>query len=117
VVPQLRSELVALHLPTAAVDGAVRQFQVCFHDRANESDPSQTPPSCTRAAQQSPSPAVTAAFASAGAQALGHDFEDSVQRSLIYQIAVFTATFLMVFALPSARRAAARATGGAHAAH
>lgn len=112
VIPQLRADLAAAHVPAGAVDNSVQQFRICFHDRANESDPSQTPPSCART-QQNSNPAVTAAFQRAGKEALGRNFEESVERSLIYQIAVFAATFfLAVFVLPSARRPAAAAAAG-----
>ena len=118
VVPQLRASLVAQQLPPAAIDRAVQGFQVCFHDRANENDPAQIPPSCTRAQQQAAnqSPAVKAVFAQASATALGRDFEDSAQLSIVYQIAVFLASFLMVFAVPSPARRTGMA-GAAAAAH
>jgi len=117
VIPQLRADLAAAHLPSGAVDNAVQQFRICFHDRANESDPAQVPPSCTRAQQQSRSAAAKAAFQRAGTEALGRDFEESLERSLLYQVVVFTATFFMVFALPGVRRAAAPGGAAAAAAH
>jgi EmrB/QacA subfamily drug resistance transporter len=112
-IPQLRADLVAAQLPSFSVDRAVQQFQVCFHDRANASDPSATPPSCARAQAQGGSPAVKAAFLRATGTALGHDFEGSVERAIIYQIGVFTASFLMVFALPSPARRGGMASGAA----
>jgi EmrB/QacA subfamily drug resistance transporter len=112
---QLRTDLAAQHVPSSQVDSAVQGFQVCFHDRANASDPSVTPPSCARVQQPGAAPAVTAAFQRAGATALGKDFEDSLNLSLLYQIVVFMGSFLMVFAIP----APSRRTGfaGASAAH
>ena len=114
-VPQLRAALAAQQVQPAAIDRAVQGFQVCFHDRANASDPAQTPPSCARVQQQNAAPAVKAAFQRASSDALGKDFEDSVNLSLIYQIAVFLGSFLMVFTVPSPARRAGMA--GAAAAH
>jgi len=114
VVPQLRSELAAQHLPAAQVDGAVQGFRVCFHDRANQSDPSATPPSCARLQQGSAPKAVRAAFQRASTQALGQVFVQSVERSLLYPIGVFLVSFLLVFAIPRpARREALPAAGAA----
>jgi hypothetical protein len=115
-LPQLRAALVAQHVPSSAIPAALQSFQVCFHDRANESDPSVPPPSCARAQRQSPSPTITAAFASAGAAALGDDFESSLNLSLLYQIVVFAGTFLMVFAIPTPSRQSGM-QGAAAAAH
>ena len=105
VVPQLRTELAAQHLPPQAVDNAVRGFEVCFHDRATQSDPAATPPSCA-AVQNSPNPAVAAAFQRASTTALGRNFEDSLERSLLYPVGVFSLSFLLVFAIPSPKRQA-----------
>jgi len=115
VVPQLRTALVAQHVPDSAIPAALQSFQTCFHDRANASDPSVAPPSCIRAQQQSPSPAVTAAFSSAAATALGEDFESSLELSLLYQVAVFVGTFVLVFAIPTPSRAAGWGGAGAGA--
>jgi hypothetical protein len=117
VVGDLRAALASAHVPATAIDRAVQGFQVCFHDRANENDPSQVPPSCARVQQQgaSANPVVQAAFAHASATALGRDFEDSVQLSLAYQIVVFLGSFAMVFALPSPARRTGMAGAGAAA--
>jgi EmrB/QacA subfamily drug resistance transporter len=112
VVPQLRTELAAQHLPPPAIDNAVRGFEVCFHDRASQSDPAATPPSCA-AVQNSGNPAVAAAFQRASTTALGRNFEESLERSLLYPIGVFALSFLLVFAIPSPKRQAG--WGGAQA--
>lgn len=114
-LPSLRAALVAQHVPDSAIPAALQSFQTCFHDRANASDPSVAPPSCVRAQQQSPSQAVTAAFARAGATALGNDFESSLNLSLLYMIVVFMGTVVMVFAIPTPSREAGWGGGGAGA--
>jgi hypothetical protein len=119
VVPQLRAQLAAQHVPAFTIDNAVQGFQVCFHDRANESDPAQTPPSCARVQQGGGgNPAVAAVFQRATATALGRDFEDSMELSLLYPIGVFLTSLLMVFLIPSpARRAGTAGAAAAAAAH
>jgi EmrB/QacA subfamily drug resistance transporter len=116
VVPQLRAQLAAEHVPAPAIDTAVQGFTVCFHDRANENDPSQTPPSCARAQQRGGNPAVSSAIQHASSTALGRDFEDSMELSLAYPIGVFLTTLLMVSLIPSPARRAGVA-GAAAAAH
>jgi EmrB/QacA subfamily drug resistance transporter len=105
VVPQLRADLVAAQMPASAIDSAVRRFEVCFHDRANESDPAVTPPSC-QGLQGSTSGPVAAAFQRAASDALGRDFQESLERSLLYPVGVYAASFLLVFAIPSPKRRA-----------
>jgi hypothetical protein len=114
-LPQLRAALVAQHVPDSAIPAALQSFQTCFHDRANENDPSVAPPSCVRAQQQSPSPAATRAFSQAAATAMGDDFESSLNFSLLYQVAVFAGSFLMVFFIPAPSRAAGWGGAGAGA--
>lgn len=104
VVPQLRTELAAQHLSAPAIDSAVQRFTVCFHDRAAASDPAVTPASCQGV--QTGSGPVAAAFQQASSAALAHDFEDSLERSLLYPIGVFAFSFLLVFAIPSPKRQA-----------
>jgi EmrB/QacA subfamily drug resistance transporter len=104
LVPQLRSELVAAGLPAPAVDSAVQRFIVCFHDRANASDPAVTPPSCSAPPGSGNNPVVATAFQRAATTALAEDFESSLQRALVYPIAVFAIVFILVFFLPTPRR-------------
>ena len=115
VAPQLRQELSAQQLPPPAVDAALRTFRVCFHDRANENDPTVVPASCPKPG--SSSPAASAAFQRAATQARGMDFEGSLERSLIYQIGVFALCFTLVFLVPSPQPRREWAGGGEAAAH
>jgi hypothetical protein len=119
-VPQLRTELASAGLPPPAIDNAVRRFEICFHDRANASDPAVAPPSCSQPVQNG-NPAATAAFQHASTVALGQDFESSFERAVFYPIGVFATTFVLVFFLPTPRRqqgwgAAAPTRAGAGAA-
>jgi hypothetical protein len=96
----------------------VRRFEICFHDRANASDPAVPPPSCSQPVQNS-NPAATAAFQHASTLALGQDFESSFERAVFYPIGVFAAVFVLVFFLPTPKRqpgwGAAAAPAGAGA--
>ncbi len=118
VVPQLRTELASAGLPPPATGSAVRRFEICFHDRANASDPAVPPPSCSQPVQNS-NPAATAAFQHASTLALGQDFESSFERAVFYPIGVFAAVFVLVFFLPTPKRqpgwGAAAAPAGAGA--
>jgi hypothetical protein len=116
VVPQLRSQLTAQHLPAPAVDAAVRQFQTCFHDRASENDPTVLPPSCRRAQSAAPNRTVAAIFQNTAGAALGIDFLGSLKRSLLYPIGVFITACLLVFLIPPPQRREGwpGAAGGAH---
>jgi hypothetical protein len=105
VVPQLRTELAAAHLSPTAVDADVQRFEVCFRDRAHASDPAVTPPSCL-GVQTTGSGPVAAAFQRASTAALAGDFENSLERSLLYPITVFALCLLLVFAIPSPKRRA-----------
>ncbi|MGI8846840.1 MAG: MFS transporter [Candidatus Dormibacteria bacterium] len=112
VAPQLRTQLVTAGLLPAAADAAVQQFSSCFATQVKSSDPSITPPGCSAPGGQPP--AVTKAFSSAGQQAVAIDFVGSVERTLFFNAALWTATMLLALALPRNRpqRAGAPALGG-----
>ena len=81
-------------------------FRTCFEDRANAKDPSAVPASCARAQAQAQAQGrqkvgqVVAATADAARR---QDFSDAFQRTLLFEVAVFGACFLLMFLLPSAR--------------
>ncbi|MGH9066188.1 MAG: MFS transporter, partial [Acidimicrobiales bacterium] len=108
-LPSLRAELAAAHLPAPAVAGIEHGFQLCFHARSTETDPSVTPPACRRlvaSARSSPAPPrvkaeITRALTTVAAPgAEKRDFTRSIQQSLLFEIAVFLASVLVIFALP-----------------
>ncbi len=91
-------------------------FRTCFHDRASQNDPTAIPASCRRIQRQvaaAPAPAaVKAAVASAvTAHALPlarkDDFSRSLQHTLLlWQVAAFLLSGLLVFALPKVKPSA-----------
>jgi hypothetical protein len=115
VLPQLRAQLAAQHLPAGAIARAEQGFRVCFHDRAAENDPSVTPPSCAALQQGGSNPAVAAAFNTTGTTARQTVFVQALERSLFYCIGVFVVSFLLVFLLPRpARREGMPAAAAPH---
>jgi len=115
VTPQLRSELIAAHLPPAVLDSTVAQFVRCFHDRAGETDPTKVPASCPKTT--STNPAVASAFSKAATLALGRDFVSSFERTLIFNVAAFLATALIALLLPQPRARTEPLRQAAAAAH
>jgi hypothetical protein len=106
VAPQLRSALTAAGLPRAAAAPVVSGFGRCLHDRLVAADPTVTPPSCRAGSAHGtlPGPAKHA-IAGIGRKATGIDFAAALQRTLFFQVGVFAASFLLMLALPSSRRA------------
>jgi hypothetical protein len=111
-VPALRQQLAAAHVPGQQVDGIVRGFTTCFHDKANEKDPQATPASCTavqRHVQSSPAPAdvkqrvKAAVLEQALPTARSDDFNHALRQSLFWQIGVFALSFVLVMALPKVK--------------
>jgi hypothetical protein len=106
VAPQLRSALTAAGLPRVAAAPAVSAFGRCLHDRLVAADPTATPRSCRAGSAHGalPGPARQA-IAGIGRKATGIDFAAALQRTLFFQVGVFAASFLLMLALPSSRRA------------
>ena len=104
VAPQLRSGLAAAGVPAAPVPHIEAQFRVCLHARLVASDPTLTPASCrpAGAARRLP-PAADQVLAASGQAAMRHDFVQTLERTLWYQVGVFSLAFLMMLALPRRR--------------
>lgn len=111
-IPQLRTQLAAAGLPTAASNQVVAGFTTCFHDRVSSKDPSATPASCTRIEQQvakSPAPAEvkkkveSAVLNQAVPHARKKDFVHAFQDSLFWQIGILVLCALLVLALPKVK--------------
>jgi EmrB/QacA subfamily drug resistance transporter len=107
-VPALTSELAG-QLPAEAVAPAVAQFQACFRDRANEPDPTRTPPSCPAAGGP-----LADTFGGAAARAQRELFSDAFEQTTWVNIALVALTFLLSFLLPRRRvtKGSANAQGG-----
>jgi EmrB/QacA subfamily drug resistance transporter len=114
LVPGLRADLQAAGLPPAATRQLEAGFRTCFEDRANARDPSAVPASCARAQDlgrgQDPVGKVVAATADTARR---QNFSEAFQRTLLFEVAVFLACFLLVFLLPDVRGEAAGRPGEA----
>jgi EmrB/QacA subfamily drug resistance transporter len=121
VVPGLRNQLQAAHLPAPASQQVVSAFAACVQDRASAKDPSATPPSCRLASAAlqgngQSGQAIAQALQSAGVDARKRDFVASIKRTLWYEVAVYVLSFLVVFLLPSVGGHRLRQAGAAPAA-
>ncbi|MGB9375972.1 MAG: MFS transporter [Mycobacteriales bacterium] len=98
VAPDLRTTLAAQGVPPAAQEQVISGFRRCFDDRSHANDPTLVPPSCRPPAGTSPQ--VAAALQANGRDALAKNFSRSYQQTLVYEILIFSAAFLLVFRLP-----------------
>lgn len=107
--PALRSDLVSAGLARPQADSVTAGLRVCFKDKASQKDLTATPASCTRLEQataDTPAPAEVkakvraAVLGKAMPEARKGDFSRSFQRALIWQLGVFSLSFLLVLALP-----------------
>jgi EmrB/QacA subfamily drug resistance transporter len=111
----LNPQMVALSLPDSLISRVDQSFLACFHDRANASDPTATPPSCVKAQQTRLAPEALAAlgpdaparlgklqgiFQQAGLDALKRDFVATAQPSTGFSVFMWFITFLLVPFLP-----------------
>lgn len=99
-LPQLRAQLQAAQVPAAVQDRIATGYTTCFHDRANESDPSVVPPSCVEGQPQAARSPAGPGLQRLAAQDLGDDFSFGMWASLGFELVVWAVTFLLVFALP-----------------
>src|SRR6266542_1284076 len=120
VVPGLRSQLQAAHLPAPVADQVVTGFSTCVRDRASAKDPTATPPSCRQAssqlqAQGQDGQAIGQVLQAAGVDARKRDSVASIKGTLWYEVAVYGLSFLVVFLLPNVGGHHLRQAGGAAA--
>ena len=105
VIPGMQRNLQAAGLPPAATQQVAAGFRTCFEDRSNAKDPSAVPASCARAqAQGQGQPRLAEVVGAAADTARRDNFSKAFQRTLLFEIGVFLASFLLVFLLPQARR-------------
>ncbi|HEV2895834.1 MAG TPA: MFS transporter, partial [Actinomycetota bacterium] len=108
LTPSLRCQLqTTAGLPPAATQQVAAGFQTCFEDRASAKDPSAVPASCAQAqAQGLGQDRVGEVVAATADSARRQNFSEAFQRTLLFEVAVFLACFLLVFLLPGARAGA-----------
>jgi EmrB/QacA subfamily drug resistance transporter len=113
LAPRLRAELQNAGLPAPASQQVATGLATCFEDRAGAKDPAAVPPSCQRVAQepgqgqgQDRVGRVVAAYADTARR---RTFSEAFERTLLFEVGVFLACFLLVRLLPDPR---GRAPGG-----
>jgi EmrB/QacA subfamily drug resistance transporter len=85
-------------VPGPAADGAVQQFERCFVARAKSPDPSATPTGC--GIPSGTPEAVGKAVAQAADRARRENFLHAIERTLLFEVGVFTLAALLVGQLP-----------------
>ncbi len=102
---------LATGLVTGGVPGVVRErvltdFRACFVDKSHSADPTAIPPSCRREAADTMLPGagrtVEPAVSVATIRGREDNFVVGIERALSYEVAVFLATFVLLFLLPGA---------------
>jgi EmrB/QacA subfamily drug resistance transporter len=103
LAPRLQGELARAGVPAPVDRQVVAGFETCFADRSSAKDPSAVPASCQRAqAQGGSQPQVGRVVASVADSARRQNFSDVLERTLLFEVAVFLSCFLLVFLLPGA---------------
>jgi EmrB/QacA subfamily drug resistance transporter len=104
LIPGLRGDLQRAGLPPAVTQQVAAGFRTCFEDRASAKDPSAVPASCARAqAQGKGQPQVAKVVTATADSARRQDFSKAFQRTLLFEVVVYLACFLLVFLLPAVR--------------
>ena len=117
--PQMRAQLATVGVPAAVANTFIAGYRQCFHDRSTAKDPTTNPPSCLRAVSYRPTPAqlgltpqqaaqagprmgqvAQALFVNSARDARARDFTETIQGSLIYNVAAFGLAFILIFLLP-----------------
>jgi hypothetical protein len=101
IAPALRSGIVAAGLPAAATGQIEAKLRACLHDRLVAADPTVTQAACQLPAGEALPPAAHRVLAQVGGAAVRHDFAASLVRTLWFQVAVFSLSFLLMLALPA----------------
>ncbi|QXJ22634.1 MFS transporter [Actinomadura graeca] len=109
-VPALRRDLAATGMPGAAREQIVRRFETCFRQRASLTDPGARVPGCPGKEGLKDSPAAPA-WARASTSALGRNYTDAVQVSLVFSLAAVALACLLAFFFPRQPAAAGRPGG------
>ena len=114
LAPGLRADLQTAGLPSPQSQQVVTSFATCFQDRSNAKDPSATPASCQLAQAQGQG-RIARVVAATTEDARRQNFSDVLERTLLFEVAVFLACFLLIFLLPRGGRAVAQTAEAAAA--
>jgi EmrB/QacA subfamily drug resistance transporter len=116
LAPKLRSDLQTAGVSAPVSRQVVSGFETCFADRSSAKDPSTVPASCRQAqAQDGGQRQIGQVVGAAADAARRQNFSDVLERTLLFEVAVFLSCFLLIFLLPTARGRAAPGPAGAGA--
>ncbi len=101
----IRQELASLHLPEPAQQQIIEAFTTCYHDRANQKDPTVIPQSCKQAETAPNMPPqvaekISSTLEKAGNNANKENFVETFRTTLWYQIGLFAVIGLLILFLP-----------------
>jgi EmrB/QacA subfamily drug resistance transporter len=116
LAPKLRGDLQTAGVSAPVSRQVVSGFETCFEDRSSAKDPSAVPASCRQAqAQDGGQRQIGQVVGAAADAARRQNFSDALERTLLFEVAVFLSCFLLIFLLPTARDRAAPGPAGAGA--
>jgi hypothetical protein len=107
LAPGLQANLQRAGLPAPVASQVAAGFRSCFHDRSGARDPSAVPASCRQAQAQGgrlgpdAGGRVGATVAATADTARRQNFSDSIQRTLLFEVAVFLLCLLLILLLPA----------------
>jgi EmrB/QacA subfamily drug resistance transporter len=103
LLPGLRAGLQDAGVPPAVTRQVAAGFRTCFEDRSNARDPSAVPASCARGqAQAQGQERIGRVVAATADSARRQNFSLAFRRTLLFEVAVFLACFVLMFLLPAA---------------
>ncbi len=103
VMPQLKHDLTAAHVPAGVQDQMATSLRACFNDRINEKDSSVVPASCQTAQTMPTQPGsdiIGKALMTAGKQANANNFITALHQSIWYVMVLLAAILGLSFFLP-----------------
>ncbi|MFN2451956.1 MAG: MFS transporter [Candidatus Dormibacteria bacterium] len=96
--PAISGQLQRAGVPAPAIARVATGFDTCFRDRSNAADPTATPASCRQSSAASAQ--VGSVVQSAATTGRAENFLWTIERSIGYDVAVWSLTFFLVFLLP-----------------
>nr|AIA18646.1 Major Facilitator Superfamily [uncultured bacterium]AIA19050.1 Major Facilitator Superfamily [uncultured bacterium] len=104
IVPEMRQELSALHVPQAAQVEIIRQTGTCFYDRSTAKDDTKIPASCQQAQASVPvdenGQKIVDVVAASAKAANAHNFASAFRSSVVYILIILVVVCGISLTLP-----------------
>jgi EmrB/QacA subfamily drug resistance transporter len=108
VESQIRTSLVAEHIPASAQGAIIGGVKKCFVDRSREQDSNAVPQSCTQATKHAGNNAqLSATITKVSLEANTNNFTNAFRWSIIYTLGLLLVTAACSFLLPARFKASA----------